>query len=364
MKKNENTRNKFLLLLTLLLVITLGYSLVSTTLKIGGSTTISKNVWSVYWDSPVVTTGSVNQTLPVLSAETGKTLNTIATWSATLNEPGDFYEFTIDAVNDGTIDAMISDVELKIDNSPIIHVVNNSLVTVDPSPVPSYLKYSVKYADGKEVGLKHLLKKKKGNVETRKTYKIRVEFDRDAVDATTLLGENEQYEFSFTVTYSQADSSAIDIRYCPSSDCVYAFYTAWTMYTGANAATLTGYTSDYTTLKKDGVQRYAFFGHILDDNDKILKPYACGIKDNEIFCIQGSNNGSTYQDARGALYSLFGQYDENTELGCKNESNHLFCKSSSEITEARAFESGQVTVKEPKASCMVVNVGGMNCSDY
>ena len=364
MEIKKRKKNKFLVLLTLLLVITLGYSLISTTLKIDGSTTISKNVWSVYWDNPVVKAGSVSQTLPVLSAETGKTLNTIVTWSATLNEPGDYYEFTVDAVNAGTIDAMITDVSLTIDDNPIITTTNNTLVTVSPSPVPSYLKYTVTYADGNEVGLNHLLQKMKGNTETIKPYKIRVEYDRDAVSNSTLVGSNTEYEFSFTVTYGQADSNAIDVRSCPGSDCVYAFYTAWTMYTGNNVATLSNYTSDYTTLKKDGVQRYAFFGHILDENDKILKAYACGIKDNNVFCIQGSNNGSTYQSASGILNNLFGPYDSTTQLGCNPGSNNLVCKAASETTEARAFQNGQVTVDESKAICIVVNVGGMNCTEH
>ena len=364
MEIKKRKKNKFLVLLTLLLVITLGYSLISTTLKIGGSTTISKNVWSVYWDNPVVEAGSVSQTLPVLSAETGKTLNTIVTWSATLNEPGDYYEFTVDAVNAGTIDAMITDIELTIDDNPIITTTNNTLVTVSPSPVPSYLKYTVTYADGKEVELNHLLQKMKGNTETIKPYKIRVEYDRDAVSNSALVGSNTEYEFSFTVTYGQADSNAIDIRSCPGSDCVYAFYTAWTWYSGNNVATLSNYTSDYTTLKKNDTQRYAFLGHILDDDDKILRAYACGIKNNKVFCIQGSTDGSTYQDSTNIMNGVFGPYNSETNLGCKPGSNNLICYSNSEATNVRMLTSGQATVEDSNAICNVVNVGGMSCTEH
>ena len=112
------------------------------------------------------------------------------------------------------------------------------------------------------------------------------------------------------------------------------------------------------------LQRYAFLGHILDENDKILKAYACGIKDNNVFCIQGSNDGSTYQSALGILNNLFGPYDSTTQLGCNPGSNNLICKAASETTEARALQSGQVAVDESKAICSVVNVGGMNCTEH
>ena len=77
--KRRRKKNLLFLFILLLLFISMGYALISTQLIINGETTISRNVWSVYWDNPVVAEGSVVETLPVLSAETGKTLNTIVT---------------------------------------------------------------------------------------------------------------------------------------------------------------------------------------------------------------------------------------------------------------------------------------------
>ena len=106
--KNKKKR-KTLLLVLLLLGISIGFAALSTTLKIIGTTNISKNTWNIYWENKSVNQNGVSTTAPGLSAEQGKTANTIATWSVTLNLPGDFYEFTINAVNSGTIDAMLSE---------------------------------------------------------------------------------------------------------------------------------------------------------------------------------------------------------------------------------------------------------------
>ena len=135
----KNRKNKYMLLLVLLLAISVGYALLSTTLKINGSSIIAKNTWSVYWANPVVTEGSVTSTLPTIGNDTNGAVNTVATWSTSLSLPGDFYEFTIDAVNAGTIDAMITDIEN----------------TVTPE-LPSYIKYEVTYYDGETIAKKHL----------------------------------------------------------------------------------------------------------------------------------------------------------------------------------------------------------------
>ena len=198
--KSRRKKDLALLLIIILLSVTMGYALITTQLKINGSAAIAKNSWIVYWDNPVVSEGSITPTLPTLSAEQGSSNNTITTWSNTLNVPGDFYEFTIDAVNNGTIDAMISAIDPRVVDQ------NNN-----PVDLPSYIKYEVTYVDGKEIEENHLLAKKSGNTPTREKYKIRVEF----LDTITNQQLNEipegglSYTFSYHVSYAQADNNAI-----------------------------------------------------------------------------------------------------------------------------------------------------------
>ena len=189
MRKRKN--NKYLLLLILLLGITLGYALISTTLKINGTANVLKQTWNVYWDTPVVTEGSVSTTVPTRTNDEGDPANTKLVWTVDLALPGDYYEFTVDAVNAGTIDAMITGI-------------NN---TVTPT-LPEYIKYDVTYADGVAIDENHLLAK-----NTTEKYKVRVYYDEalatgDTINAIPTGGNS--YTFTFNVTYGQATSEAIE----------------------------------------------------------------------------------------------------------------------------------------------------------
>ena len=204
-------RNRILFLLILLLGIGIGFAALATTLKINGSATINKNTWNIYWDNVANETGVTPETHPQITADENNVPKTLLTWSVTLNEPGDYYEFEVDAVNAGTLDAEIIGIDSKVGNDSIISTVEGELVEADPTPVPSYIKYSVKYADGSSVGLGDKLPKAPDltstpPVYTRKTYKIRVEYDRNAVTNAQVNGMTDDVTLSFTyhVTYGQA----------------------------------------------------------------------------------------------------------------------------------------------------------------
>ena len=195
-------RFNIILLSILLLGVTVGFAALSTTLKVSGTTNIGKNTWNIYWDN-VDNQNGVTTTTPVISNDVTNGPNTVVTWTVTLNKPGDFYEFTVDAVNAGTLDAMITNIEHKLNGS----------VMSSSNKLPDYVKYSVTYANGDEIALNQLLPKAtvSGNttVFTRETYKVRVEFDSN-INPNDLSDENESYELSFGVTYGQADGNAVN----------------------------------------------------------------------------------------------------------------------------------------------------------
>ena len=197
-----NKKYKILLLALLLLSITVGFAALSTTLKISGTTNIGKNTWNIYWDN-VANQSGVPTTTPVISNDATNGPNTVVTWTVTLNKPGDFYEFTVDAVNAGTLDAMITNIEHKL----------NGVVMSNNNKLPDYVKYNVSYANGDEIALNQLLPKAtvSGNTSTptRETYKVRIEFDSN-IEAEDLSDENISYEISFGVTYGQADGNAVN----------------------------------------------------------------------------------------------------------------------------------------------------------
>ena len=99
-------KNKSLILLILLIIsISIGYAYLNTNLQINGSASIDKPTWDVYWDNIQITNGSVDSVnIPATISQN----KTEVTFNITLKEPGDFYEFTVDAVNNGTIDTMVN----------------------------------------------------------------------------------------------------------------------------------------------------------------------------------------------------------------------------------------------------------------
>ena len=186
--KKETRIMAFLLLL---LVITVGYALLSQTLDINGTSKIKKTTWSIIWDNVVVNSNSVSGTSVTQAAQITNTEKTLVEYSITLSEPGEFYEFTVDAKNEGTIDGMINTVSNKVYES------NGTT----EKTLPEYLTYSVTYNNGKPIDRYHLL-----SAGSTEKYKVRVEF-KD-VEASLLPTQEETIKFKFSVDYVQADENA------------------------------------------------------------------------------------------------------------------------------------------------------------
>ncbi len=69
---------------------------------------------------------------------------------------------------------------------------------------------------------------------------------------------------------------------------------------------LENYTTDYTTIrKKDGTQRRVFLGFKLDENNRILRAYACGIYKGTLFALEGSQNGEYFESNKAIINRLY-----------------------------------------------------------
>ena len=200
MKKNK--KNKTLLtVIILLLAITIGYAAIATTLKINGSADVKSARWNVYWDenSIAVTEGSVATTQgnEARVTDSGKTQ---IEYSVELSEPGDFYEFTVDAVNEGSLNAKIAPNGVK-----------NNVYESDgttPKNLPNYIGYTVKYAENDaDVTAGDVLEAKKGNTPTRKKYKVRVWYKTDIDPSTLNESTTETLKLVFEVDYVQGEKS-------------------------------------------------------------------------------------------------------------------------------------------------------------
>ena len=113
-KLSLKTRRDIMILLILIFIvsITIGYALLSSNLNLTGTSTINNPTWDVHWNNVVVKDGSVEGTKVTTAASI--TNPTTVEFAVKLDEPGEYYEFTVDAVNAGSIDAMISTVSNKV----------------------------------------------------------------------------------------------------------------------------------------------------------------------------------------------------------------------------------------------------------
>ncbi len=197
--RNRKRNDLKLILIVLLLTIGLGYAFLQTDLTINGTGKINANSWNIHFDNVQVTEGSValstGDSIPIINSTT----LTDVTYTITLKEPGDFYEFTVDVVNDGTIDAMVGLVSNKLGG-----------VEIDNThPLPNYLNYLVTYYDGIEIATNHFLKAGESDA-----FKVRLEYPRD-INANDLPSTVQTLTLNFRVEYIQADSNAVTRPYAP-----------------------------------------------------------------------------------------------------------------------------------------------------
>lgn len=189
----KRKKNRFITLLILLIVtLGLGYAFLTQELTINGTGNIKANTWDIHFESLVKNSGNVELSSGDVEASIDPTTRTSVIYTVTLKLPGDFYEFTVDAVNGGTIDGMIDSVSYKMNNVEIS----------DTNPLPSFLNYSVTYKDGVKFGENHILK-----ANSRETYKVRLEFRTD-ISSNQLPSADATYTFQFIVNYVQADENA------------------------------------------------------------------------------------------------------------------------------------------------------------
>ena len=194
-------KNRIYLLILLLLGISIGFAALATTLKIDGNATIVKNNWDIYWDN-IANQNGVTPSVSEIVDEDATHKKNIVNFTVTLDKPGDYYEFTVDAVNNGSLDAMITEIQYRL---------NGELIS-DNNKLPDYIKYTVTYANGRKIKLNQLLEKKQNDVAARLTYKVRVYYDENAVtnaNINDMDDEGEDYNLSFYVKYGQADDNAI-----------------------------------------------------------------------------------------------------------------------------------------------------------
>ena len=158
--------------------------------------------------------------------------------------------------------------------------------------------------------------------------------------------------FSFFVTACNKREK-ISVNSC--ENCAFAFYNEESSKQYGKNISIKDYTYDYKELQNNnGDSRKFFLGHMLK-NGKIKRGFACGINNENIFCIEGTRDGSKYEENASILRNVFG--DDN----CEEDDYFIICK---DDIVAATNRDGTVNVgfSSDGIECMAISNGTMNCS--
>ena len=325
--------------------LTIVYAALSVTLNITGTADISAASWDVHLDNVKLNSKSVTATAPTI------TNGTTATFSTSLTTPGDFYEFTIDVVNNGSIDAMIDGVT----KTP-------TLTTAQAK----YLNYIIEYQNGESINTKQLVAK---NSFVR--LKVRVEYRKD-ITASDLPTTSETLNLAFTVNYVQSDGTASSVadngvydpykignEKCFGSECFYIissteetvtmlakynlyvggeYNSSWTAYgeeaTGKQNSNMLGYVRGQSIRK--GTTKFSNTNYW----SSTVSSYPAYVYDSNSTLYSYVENYKTYLSTLGVtpIEARLITYEELESLGCSGSDNS--CSEAPEWVYATTYWSG------------------------
>ena len=182
MKRN----NKNYLLLTFLLVLLLigiGYAYLTSNLSITGATSVSSNTWDIHFANLSINENSVAATTP--ASIDGN--NTSISYAITLDKPGDFYEFTVDIVNTGTLPGII----------------DLASISGIPTTYENIIEYSIKYENGNPVSIGDIL-----NSNSSKQIVVKTSYKKD-ISNSELITSNLDLNLTLNITYVQSDNEEL-----------------------------------------------------------------------------------------------------------------------------------------------------------
>ncbi len=201
MLKNMNKEHKVLLILILVLSIGIGYAFLNTKLKINGTANIYDGRWNVHFENYQETSNTTvspsNVSTPIIIEDSTAEIS----YTVNFNEPGDVYEFTIDIVNGGTLNAIVKSFETTI-------MVGNEVV----STIPDYLEYSLTNVDGTPYTTPHDL-----STESSKTLLIRVVYKRDITEEQYAESKQKSLHFNVKAVCEQGENTQIVYVYTKST---------------------------------------------------------------------------------------------------------------------------------------------------
>lgn len=127
MKKKINLKKLFIILL---IIVPIGFAVLTSNLNIKGSFSFLENSFNVYLDKVKITTSTAENTTTNLDSNKSSISIT-----GNFKKPGDYIEFSFYAINGGTIDAVIDNVEITGIENSLKKYFNNTIKYIDTADV-------------------------------------------------------------------------------------------------------------------------------------------------------------------------------------------------------------------------------------
>ena len=168
--------------IVLVLFIAIGYAYLTRNLGNLGANLLRKNDWNIYFDNIKVLDGSISPTNPATIDNSKLVIN----FTTSFNEPGEYYSFYVDVVNDGSIPCMVNYITL------------NGV----PSEYENVVNFTVKNFDTSEIKEHQLL-----HAKDKIMLLVEVKYNDD-IEEDDLLLSDLSLNLSIEVEYIQADETA------------------------------------------------------------------------------------------------------------------------------------------------------------
>lgn len=126
-------KKAIVIVLTLLLVITVGYAVLNASLKIKGVLTIASSSFDIHFENVSLSEDSIEPTTPIVINDEGNQIE----FQVAFYELNTKFEFSTDIVNAGTIDGKISKIEISEFTMAESHMLEFDMYYTDDSEAPA-----------------------------------------------------------------------------------------------------------------------------------------------------------------------------------------------------------------------------------
>ena len=276
----------------------IGYASISTSLVIDGTTDIDHSSWDIHFANVQVESGSVTADTPVITDDTS------VSFSASLENPGDYYEFTVDVVNNGTMDAKLNAITI----TPVL-----------TAEQQKFFSYDVSYENPFPITVGDTL-------FAGQTEKLHIKFQYLVSDDTSdYPTEDTSFDFSVSMNYIQGRGSIY-----------YKYYTGDThVFNGESMpSNVTTYDNYNDAIASIG---YPIFTVQRINNNVIDMSVVGAVNNGEVHYLYGGGatfNSATekfnddsiyYETNRNTLFQLYGDACvETSGEESVEESNHMY----------------------------------------